>query len=64
MNSKVAKKIRQQHRRTQSETVQMVNEAMPKVATRALLEIRQWPLVDRLKFAWWLLAGRGEWQGV
>lgn len=59
-----AKKIRQAHRRTAQEITEGVQKSLPQIAARAILEMRKWEFTDRLKFAWWLLFGRGEWKGV
>jgi len=33
-------------------------------AHAALLHIKKWKFRSRLKFAWWLLCGRGPWGGA
>lgn len=33
-------------------------------AFQAILDIRKFPFTHRVKFAWWLLFGRGGWKGV
>lgn len=63
-NAQTAKKIRQAHRRTAAEITAGVQQSLPQIAARAVLEMRKWGLRDRFKFAWWLLFGRGEWKGV
>lgn len=64
MNPKIAKKIRQVHRRTEREIIEGVEKSLPQIAMQAILAMRKWGFRDRLKFAMWLMVGRGEWKGV
>ena len=63
MNSKVAKKIRQLHKRSETEILDEAREAVRLTAYREILNLRQLPLKHRIKFCSWLLWGRGEWKG-
>lgn len=60
MSGKNEKKLR---RLTRQETSKAVHEALPGVAAHTVLSMRRWPWRDRLKFAAWLLWGRGAWKG-
>lgn len=63
MNAKVAKKIRQLHKRSETEILDEAREAVRLTAYREILNLRQLSLKNRVKFATWLLWGRGPWGG-
>ena len=61
MNGKQSKEVRRQARIIANGAMQKI---LPKVTAKAVLEVRNWPLWQRLTFVSWLLWGKGEWKGV
>ena len=43
---------------------QRKHDTIVSATVQAVMSIRRWKLSSRLKFASWLLWGRGEWKGV
>lgn len=55
MNHFSPKKARKQQRK---------HDTIVQSTIQAVMGIRRWKFSSRLKFAWWLLFGRGDWKGV